>query len=157
MTICIKVSRSSAREQVMAASFRVLLADNHVMFRHGVRRILQSIDDLEVVGEAGDGLELIDILKQTSPHMVILNNSMPDLDGLKATYEIKMINHDVKVMILTIHNNKDYLYRAFRAGARGYLLKEDADSKLISAINIMRQGGIYISPLLSSPLVMGYL
>jgi two-component system, NarL family, response regulator NreC len=144
-------------EQAVAASFRVLLADNHVMFRHGLRRTLQSIDGLEVVGEAGDGLELIDILKQTSPHMVILDNSMPDLDGLKATYKIKMINHDVKVMILTVHKNKDYLYRAFRAGAQGYLLKEDADSKVISAINIMRKGGIYISPLLSSPLIMAFL
>ena len=122
------------------------------MFRRGVRRIIQSIDDVEVVGEAGDGFELLELLKKTSPQLVILDISMPNLRGLEATREIKIINPDVKVLILTMHKDKEYLYHAFSAGAEGYLLKEDADSELLSAIDTLRRGGTYISPLLSTQL-----
>ena len=136
----------------MASPFSILLADDHVMFRRGVRRIIQSIDDVEVVGEAGDGFELLELLKKTSPQLVILDISMPNLRGLEATREIKIINPDVKVLILTMHKDKEYLYHAFSAGAEGYLLKEDADTELISAIDTLRRGGTYISPLLSTQL-----
>jgi DNA-binding NarL/FixJ family response regulator len=136
----------------MASPFSILLADDHVMFRRGVRRIIQSISDVEVVGEAGDGFELLELLKKTSPRLIILDISMPNLRGLEATREIKIINPDVKVLILTMHKDKEYLYHAFSAGAEGYLLKEDADSELISAIDTLRRGGTYISPLLSTQL-----
>jgi DNA-binding NarL/FixJ family response regulator len=136
----------------MASPFSILLADDHVMFRRGVRKIIQSIDNVEVVGEAGDGFELLELLKKTSPQLVILDISMPNLRGLEATREIKIINPAVKVLILTMHKDKEYLYHAFSAGAEGYLLKEDADSELISAIDTLRRGGTYISPLLSTQL-----
>jgi len=136
----------------MAAPFSILLADDHTMFRRGVRRIIQSISDTEVVGEASDGFELLELLKKTSPHLVIMDISMPNLRGLEATREIKIINPAVKVLILTMHKDKEYLYHAFSAGAEGYLLKEDADSELISAIDTLRRGGTYISPLLSTQL-----
>ncbi len=133
----------------MAAPVRILLADDHVMFRRGIRRIIQSISDVEVVGEANDGFELIEILKTTSPQLVILDISMPNLRGLEATREIKIIDPEVKVLILTMHKDREYLYHAFAAGAEGYLLKEDADSELISAIDTLKKGGTYISPLLA--------
>ncbi len=136
----------------MASPFSILLADDHVMFRRGVRRIIQSIDDVEVVGEASDGFELLELLKKTSPQLVILDISMPNLRGLEATREIKIIDPAVKVLILTMHKDKEYLYHAFSAGAEGYLLKEDADSELLSAIDTLRRGGTYISPLLSTQL-----
>ncbi|MGP8051277.1 MAG: response regulator [Desulfobaccales bacterium] len=136
----------------MAAPVRILLADDHVMFRRGIRRIIQSISDVEVVGEANDGFELIEILKTTSPQLVILDISMPNLRGLEATREIKIINPEVKVLILTMHKDQEYLYHAFAAGAEGYLLKEDADTELISAIDTLRKGGTYISPLLAPQL-----
>lgn len=136
----------------MAAPFSILLADDHTMFRRGVRRIIQSITDTEVVGEASDGFELLELLKKTTPNMVIMDISMPNLRGLEATREIKIINPAVKVLILTMHKDKEYLYHAFSAGAEGYLLKEDADSELISAIDTLRRGGTYISPLLSTQL-----
>ena len=136
----------------MAAPFSILLADDHTMFRRGVRRIIQSISDTEVVGEASDGFELLELLKKTSPQLVIMDISMPNLRGLEATREIKIINPVVKVLILTMHKDKEYLYHAFSAGAEGYLLKEDADSELISAIDTLRRGGTYISPLLSTQL-----
>jgi DNA-binding NarL/FixJ family response regulator len=139
-------------ENIMPGHFSILLADDHTMFRRGVRRIIQSIKDVEVVGEASDGFELLELLKRTSPQMVIMDISMPNLRGLEATREIKIINPAVKVLILTMHKDKEYLYHAFSAGAEGYLLKEDADSELIAAIDTLRKGGTYISPLLSSQL-----
>lgn len=128
--------------------YRIVLADDHIMLRQGLKRIIREVGDLQVVGEASDGLELLDLLKKLTVHMVILDISMPNLRGIEATREIKMIRPDVKVLILTMHKNKEYLYHAISAGAEGYLLKEDADTELISAIEAIRRGGNYISPLL---------
>ena len=136
----------------MAAPFSILLADDHVMVRRGIRRIIQGISDVEVVGEANDGFEWIELLKETSPQLVILDISMPNLWGLEATREIKIINPEVKVLILTMHKDQEYLYHAFATGAEGYLLKEDADSELIFAIDTLKKGGTYISPLLAPQL-----
>jgi DNA-binding NarL/FixJ family response regulator len=134
----------------MGNPFKILLADDHVMFRRGVRSIIQGIDNVKVVGEAGDGLELLRLLKDSSPHLVIMDISMPNLRGLEATREIKSIDPRTKVLILTMHKDREYLYHALTAGAEGYLLKEDADVELISAIEALRKGGTFISPLLST-------
>ena len=132
--------------------YRIVLADDHVMFRQGIKNILEGADGLEVVGEASDGLELLEILKKATTDMVILDISMPNLRGLEATKEIKTISSGVKVLILTMHRDKEYVYYAISAGAEGYLLKEDADTELFNAIEKIRQGGHYISPLLSGEL-----
>ena len=132
--------------------YRIVLADDHVMFRLGIKNILEGADGLRVVGEANDGLELLEILKKAPPDMVILDISMPNLRGLEATKEIKTISSGVKVLILTMHKNKEYVYYAISAGAEGYLLKEDADTDLFAAIEKIRMGGHYISPLLSGEL-----
>jgi DNA-binding NarL/FixJ family response regulator len=134
-------------------SYRVLLADDHVMFRQGIKRILKDAASLEVVGEVADGLKLLDLVQELLPNMVILDISMPGLRGIEATGEIRTIHPDVEVLILTMHKDKGYLYHALAAGAKGYLLKEDADTELFSAIETIRQGGIYISPLLSLELM----
>jgi DNA-binding NarL/FixJ family response regulator len=139
-------------DKIMAGPYSILLADDHVMFRRAVRRIIESIADAEVVGEASDGFELLELLKEISPQLVIMDISMPNLRGFEATREIKIINPVVKVLILTMHKDREYLYHAFSAGAEGYLLKEDADSELVSAIDTLRRGGTYISPLLSPQL-----
>ena len=133
----------------MPNHYRIVLADDHQMFRRGVKRIIQENPELEVVGEASDGLQLLEIVKQSPPDMVIVDVSMPNLRGLEATREIKMTHPQVKVIILTMHKDKEYLYHALSAGAEGYLLKEDADVELFAAINAIRQGGSYISPLLA--------
>ncbi len=130
----------------------ILLADDHVMFRRGIRRIIQSIPDVEVVGEASDGFELLELLKKSKPDLVVMDISMPYLRGLEATREIKLISPEIKVLILTMHKDKEYLFHALTAGAEGYLLKEDADSELLTAIATLRKGGTYISPLLSPQL-----
>ncbi len=136
----------------MAKPFSILLADDHVMFRRGVRRIIQGIADVEVVGEASDGFELLELVKKTNPDLIVLDISMPNLRGLEAAREIKIIDPGVKVLMLTMHKDREYLMHAFSAGAEGYLLKEDADSELISAIETLRKGGTYLSPLLSHQL-----
>jgi len=137
----------------MMAPYRIMLADDHVLVRQGLRRILEGKADLEVVGEANDGLELLNLLNHLAPHMVILDIFMPNLRGIEAIHEIKKIDPDVKVLILTMHKDKEYLYLALSAGAKGYLLKEDADKELFSAIEKVRQGKTYISPYFSEQVV----
>ena len=131
--------------------YRILLADDHKVLRQSLKNILAGTGDLEVVGEAADGLELLNLLKMSklTPHMAIVDITMPNLGGIEATRRIKMTYPDVKVLILTIHKDEEYLHQAFSAGAEGYLLKEEANTELFSAIETMRQGGIYVSPLLS--------
>jgi DNA-binding NarL/FixJ family response regulator len=133
--------------------YSIVLADDHVLLRQGLRRILEGSSDLEVIGEAGDGFELLDLLNRLTPHMVILDISMPKLRGLEAIHEIKTIHPDVNILILTMHKDKEYLYLALSAGAKGYLLKEDADKELFSAIEKIRQGKTYSSPYFSEQLI----
>lgn len=133
-------------------SYRIVLADAHVMFRHGLRRMIEERADLEVIGEAGDGLELLDLLNKLSlnhliPHMVIVDISMPNLQGIEATRQIKLNYPDMKVVILSMHKNQEYLSHSIRVGAEGIILKDDADRELFPAIQMIRQGKAYISPL----------
>ena len=128
--------------------YEILLVDDHVLLRQGIRKILAEKFDLRVVGELGDGLELLEALKKKQPHMVILDISMPQLGGLEATRLIKASHPDIKVLILTLHNRGEYVNQARLAGADGYLLKDEADKELLPAIAILRQGSSYLSPLL---------
>ncbi len=128
----------------------IVLADDHVMFRKGVKRIIEETPGLEVVGEANDGLELLSLLKARLPDLVLLDISMPHLRGLEATREIKKLYPRVKVILLTMHRSKEFLQQALEAGAEGYLLKEDADFELLRAIQTVRGGKKFISTLLST-------
>lgn len=133
--------------------YHIVLADDHVLVRQGLKRILEGMAGLEVVGEASDGLDLLDLLSRVTPDMVILDIFMPNLRGIEAIHEIKKIHPDVRVLILTMHKDKEYLYLALSAGAKGYLLKEDADKELFSAIEKVQQGKTYISPYFSEEVV----
>jgi DNA-binding NarL/FixJ family response regulator len=128
----------------------IMLADDHVMFRQGVKRIIEDTPGLEVVGEADDGLELLNLLKARLPELVILDISMPHLRGLEATREIKKLYPRVKVIFLTMHRTREFLQQALEAGGDGFLLKEDADSELLRAIQTVRGGKKFISSLLST-------
>lgn len=129
--------------------YRIILAEDHVLVREGIKKIIETFGDLEVVGEAADGAQLLQLLQTLAVDMVVLDISMPGLPGLEATREIKRRYPGVKVLILTMHKKKEYLNNAIASGADGYLLKEDAPKDLLTAINKIRQGMIYISPLLS--------
>lgn len=129
--------------------FRIALADDHALFRKGLKKILEETPDLEVIGEAGDGLELLHLLKSLSPDMIILDISMPNLRGIEAIYEIKRMRPEARILILTMYKDKEYLCQAISAGADGYFLKKDADAELFSAIAKIRRGEMYVSPSLA--------
>ena len=133
-------------------AYTIILADDHAMFREGVRKIIERIEGAIISGEVNDGLELLELLKKSSPNLVILDISMPNLRGLEAIREIKKTYSQVKVLVLTMHKKREFLRQALRDGADGFLLKEDAGSELIRAVQTVRNGGKYLSPLLSSVL-----
>jgi DNA-binding NarL/FixJ family response regulator len=132
--------------------YSIVLVDDHLMFRQGVRSILEESEDLEIVGEVGDGLALLKLLRKETPDLIILDISMPHLRGLEAIREVKSMAPQVKVLILSMHTGTEYVYHAISAGADGYLLKEDADTELFTAIKTIGEGKHYISPLLSGEL-----
>ena len=128
--------------------YTIVLADDHVLVRQGIRNIIQQDGNMLVVGEAGDGIELMEILQEISPDLVILDISMPRLKGLAAAEMINQLYPDIKVLILSMHRSKEYLHQALAVGVHGYLLKEDADMALFAAIDMVRRGQTFISPLL---------
>ena len=133
-------------------TYRIVLADDHYLIREGLRSILEEKADLHVVGEAADGLELLFLLDQLKPHLAILDISMPNLQGIETARQIKMKYPGMKILILTMHAEREYLYQAILAGVEGYLLKEDAQKELLLAIEKIRQGKGFLSPILKANL-----
>ena len=133
--------------------YSIVLADDHAMFREGIRRIIERIEDVVVSGEVNDGFELLARLKSSCPDLVILDISMPNLRGLEAIREIKKLYPQVKVLVLTMHRTKEFIHRALADGADGFLLKEDPSSELIRAVQTVKKGEKYLSPLISDALV----
>lgn len=129
--------------------YRVILADDHALFRGGVRRILEEMPGVEVVGEVGDGLALLELLKTCAADLVFLDISMPNMRGLEAIREIKRLAPQTHILMLTMHKEEDYLSQALTAGASGYLLKQEADPELVQAVEAMRSGKTYLSPNIS--------
>ena len=123
-------------------AYRIVVADDHALFRQGLRRVLEERPDVEIIGEAGDGLELLDLLTQLAPDLILLDISMPNLRGIEAISEIKRVRPDAKILILTMH--KEYLYESIAAGVDGYFLKGETDTALFSAIEKVRRGGVYV-------------
>ena len=138
------------------SSFRIVLADDHTMFREGLKRILTEINDVEIVGEAGSGLDLLKLLNESAADMVILDISMPELRGIEAIHEIRALQPGIKILILTMHDNTEYLHQAITAGSDGYLLKDDAERDLFSAIQRIREGKNYVSPRLSEDVTLDW-
>jgi DNA-binding NarL/FixJ family response regulator len=132
--------------------YRIVLADDHGVVREGMKRMIEEKTDLTVVGEAGDGLELLGLLENLATDLVVMDISMPNLRGIEATRELKRIRPEVKVLILTIHKDRDLVYQAISAGAEGFMVKEDTATGLFSAIEKIRQGGVYVSPPLAEEL-----
>ena len=124
---------------------RVLLADDHTLVRAGIRALLERIPGVEVAGEAGDGRELIDLVKAQPPDVVLMDISMPGLNGLHALARITRDFPSVRVIILSMHHNEEYVVQALKSGAAGYLLKRGATAELPVALNSVVGGGIYLS------------
>jgi DNA-binding NarL/FixJ family response regulator len=136
--------------------YKIILAEDHVLVREGIKKIIEAFPGFEVVGEVGDGPDLLRLLKKLPVDMVILDITMPSLPGIEVAREIKQAYPNVKVLILTMHKKTEYLHNAMAAGVDGYLLKEDAPKELLKAIEKIRQGMVYVSPLLASDLANLY-
>jgi two-component system, NarL family, nitrate/nitrite response regulator NarL len=130
--------------------YEILLVDDHALVRQGIRKIIEEQSGLRVVGELQDGLALLEFLQHTRPHLVILDISMPCLGGIDATRIVKTSYPEVKVLILTLHNRKEYVDQSRLAGVDGYVLKDEVDKELLSAIETLRRGCVYLSPLLEN-------
>jgi DNA-binding NarL/FixJ family response regulator len=129
-------------------AYRIILADDHPIVRQGIRDLLSSNPHLQVIGEAANGQELLELLNKTRPDLIVLDIQMPRLGGLQAAHAIKKRHPKVKVLILTMHKEDPYLTAARGIGIEGFVLKDDIGQVLLSAIETLRQGGTFTSPLL---------
>ena len=136
---------------------RVFLVDDHTVVRQGLRRILESDEEIEIVGEAGDGRAAIELVQKLRPHVVVMDVAMPELNGIEATRQILKRVEGAKVLVLSMHGDDVYVRQALKAGARGYLLKDSEDLDLIKAVKAIRAGGSFFSPPVSKVVLSGYL
>jgi two-component system, NarL family, response regulator NreC len=125
---------------------RVLIADDHAIVRAGLRSLLAEDGAFDLVGEAAGGYEAIELVEKTNPEVLILDLSMPDLDGISVTRKIKNQFPGLKILILTLHEDEALLKEAIKAGAAGYILKRAAEAELISAIGSILRGDLYVDP-----------
>lgn len=139
------------------ASLRVLLADDHTLVRAGIRALLASMPEIEVVGEAADGEAAVQLALQLQPDIVLMDISMKGMNGLQAAARIHDELPATRVIILSMHATNDYLQQALRAGAAGYMLKDAATLELQMALAAVARGGTYLSPAVSAQVVEGYL
>ena len=133
--------------------FKIFLADDHILVRHGLRRIIEENPDYKIIGETGDGLEIVSNIRKLRPDMIILDISMPNLRGIEAIRKIRRFDKKILILVLTMHKNDEYVYECLVNGAQGYILKEDADNELMSAITTVKNGEIYISPSFTSDVI----
>ena len=140
------------KEYNVLTILRIVLADDHILVRDGIKCIIQENPDMCVVGEASDGLELLRLLKRQETDMILLDISMPGLRGIEANREIKSIHPEIKIIILTRHSKGRYIQNALAAGSNGYLLKDATGNELFDAITCVRNGGTYVSKSLSGDL-----
>ena len=138
-------------------NIHILLADDHTILRAGLRMMLNAQPDFEVVGEAQDGRQAIQEAQRLQPDVILMDITMPDMNGIEATRQIKKLLPETKVLILTMHEHDEYVFQALRAGASGYMLKEAADTDLISALRVIQNGQFYLSPTAQSVMVGDYL
>jgi two-component system, NarL family, response regulator NreC len=128
------------------AKIRVLIADDHAILREGVRALLNTTEDIEVVGEASDGREAIERSKALDPDVVLMDLSMPGLGGLEATLELKKLGLRARVLILSQYEDREYVRRLLKAGVSGYVLKKSAGAELAGAIRAVHRGGLVLDP-----------
>ena len=138
-------------------SIRIILADDHTIVRHGLNRLLQQEEDMEVIAQAADGHSTVELTRELSPDMVIMDIGMPDLNGIDATQQIAREFPQVKVIGLSMHSGKKFVVEMLNAGASGYLLKDCALEELTTAIKTVAAGQIYLSPSITDVVIDNYI
>lgn len=141
----------------MIDTIRVLIADDHTIVRSGVRLLLAAEPDIEVVGEALDGREAVAKAEILQPDVILMDITMPEMDGLEATRRIKTHSPHIHVLVLTMHRSDDYFFEMLRAGASGYVLKGAETSELINAVRVVSKDEVFLYPTMAQKLVNGYL
>jgi two-component system response regulator NreC len=135
---------------------RILLADDHALVRHGFRMILAAQPDMEIAGEAGNGREAVELAEKLKPDVVVMDVTMPELNGIEATRRLIELSPRTRVLALSMHKDNVYVREILRAGARGYLLKDSADADLIAAVRAVAKGEGYLSPGVSDAVLSDY-
>lgn len=140
----------------MTEKLRIVLAEDHKTVREGIKLLVNAQPDMEVVAEAGDGEAAIAAVESFGPDLVLMDISMPTLNGLKATQRLRRSSADLKILMLTRHTDDGYLQQLIEAGANGYVLKQSAPTELINAIRAVAEGNAYLDPALTSKVMGGY-
>ncbi|MFZ7112548.1 MAG: response regulator [Desulfatiglandales bacterium] len=138
-------------------TYRIVIAEDHTILREGLKALLSAKADFSIVGEAEDGRDAIRCVGQERPDLILMDLSMPKMNGLEAIREIKKQNPDTKVIVLTVHKTEEYILASLRAGADGYVLKDATHSELEMAINNVLRGKRFLSPGISEKVIGGYL
>jgi DNA-binding NarL/FixJ family response regulator len=142
------------RKQILKT--KILLADDHKIMRAGLRSILEKEPDMEILGEAQNGLVALQLAKKLRPDLIIMDISMPDLNGIEATSRILAELSGLRVLALSMHSDRGFLIKMLKAGASGYLLKDCASEELIDAVHVIMKNRLYISPAMVDDMVRGY-
>lgn len=140
----------------MSERIRVLIADDHIIVRSGLRLLLEAEPDIDVVGEALEGGEALNLVEKHLPHVVLMDIAMPGMDGLEATRRIKARWPQVQVLVLTMHRSDEYFFEMLKAGASGYILKGAETSDLIHAVRVVGRGEVFLYPTMAQKLVRDY-
>lgn len=136
---------------------RVLIVDDHAVLRDGIHALLSLHDDIEIVGEAAEGKEAIEKVRELTPNVVIMDIAMPGMDGLEATRRIHKKNRDIKVLVLSQYDNREYILSCIKAGTSGYIPKRALGSELVSAVRAVHRGDSFLYPSAASALIEEYL
>lgn len=138
------------------SKLRIILAEDHRTVREGIKMLINSQNDMEIIGEADDGTEVLEMAEELTPDLVIMDVSMPVLNGLKATKRLKRQKPGIKILTFTRHTDDGYLQQLIQAGSDGYVLKQSAPTELIRAIRLVSQGDSYLDPALTEKVMDGY-
>ncbi len=136
---------------------RIMLADDHAILRTGLRLMLSSVPNLEVVGEATNGKEALEKAEELHPDLVVMDITMPEMNGIEAANELKRRHPRTKILMLTMHENEELLFRTIQAGASGYVLKKSADNELLDAIHQVMRGETFLRPDMAKQVMQDYL
>ena len=138
-------------------SYGIMIADDHTVLREGLRLLLCSYPQFEVIGEAEDGITAVSTALQLKPDVLLLDIAMPNMRGIEAILEIKRLEPDIKILVLSMHDREEYVLQAMKNGADGYILKKSAAAELVAALNHVISGEIYLSPSISRYVVRNWL